>query len=665
MWKKLVSLNNSSLQWRLITLCVLMSVIPAIIIGSIAVNKANKILSSSTLKEKQAQVDRIAERTDQYLGDSLKSINALARDPLMARMGSPEQTAALQAFQEGNGSFELMFVVDTQGKMKNTYPHATFNGKTDFTDRQWYKDVVAAQSTIMSDTYISAFTKQATVPIVAPIFNQQHNLLGYVGGNLSLSNLNSFIALLNVGKSGQGILIDKKRFYLVDSRDLEKGKKHISLQNKKLEELIQGGRDQAIPLAGTDQVAAFSPIGDTGWSVISLQNYKEAFTSANDLKYLIILIIILAGLAVSLLTFVLVKKIVQPILDLGQWAQKVAEGNLQQHELSYKGRDELVRLIQSFQTMIGNLRNLVQQTTSSAQAVVNASEQLKSTSEQSAQSANQVAVSINEVAAGAEKEAQAVEQTLAVIEDIATGMQQATTKARVVEDISQQTSQAAERGGQQIDTVVRQMDNIKAIVNDLAQDIEKLGQRSQEIGEIADTISAIADQTNLLALNAAIEAARAGEQGRGFAVVAEEVRKLAEQSQEAAHHVAQLISEVQGDTKRAVTVMEQGTKEVELGTEVVNKAGQDFTEINASLQQLVGQIKDIALVIQQGAQGNEKILTSVQYIEEISRDTTSQAQTVSAFTQEQSASMEEVASASQSLSDLAKELEEAVNKFRL
>jgi len=119
----------------------------------------------------------------------------------------------------------------------------------------------------------------------------------------------------------------------------------------------------------------------------------------------------------------------------------------------------------------------------------------------------------------------------------------------------------ANDGGQTIELAIAQMGKIETTVNSSAQVVSKLGERSKEIGQIVATISGIAGQTNLLALNAAIEAARAGEQARGFTVVAEEVRKLAEQSQEATKKIAVLIGEIQGDTDNAVVAMNNGTRE--------------------------------------------------------------------------------------------------------
>ena len=178
-------------------------------------------------------------------------------------------------------------------------------------------------------------------------------------------------------------------------------------------------------------------------------------------------------------------------------------------------------------------------------------------------------------------------------------------------------------------------------------------------------ISGIAGQTNLLALNAAIEAARAGEQGRGFAVVAEEVRKLAEQSQEATKKIADLIGEIQSETGRAVEAMNTGTKEVKSGSGVVAVAGQSFEQIVALINQVTEQVRGISTNIQHMAKGSQAVVVSVNEITETSKNTVGQTQSISAATEEQSASMQEIASSSQALAKLAEELQEAVNVFRV
>lgn len=206
---------------------------------------------------------------------------------------------------------------------------------------------------------------------------------------------------------------------------------------------------------------------------------------------------------------------------------------------------------------------------------------------------------------------------------------------------------------------------ISQSVSRSAQVVTTLGARSQEIGQIIDTISGIASQTNLLALNAAIEAARAGEQGRGFAVVAEEVRKLAEQSQEAAKKIAQLIGEIQSETATAVAAMDAGTKEVEQGNQVVATAGDAFQEISSFIAVISEQVTAMSEAFSAITKGNEIMVSSIHTIDEHSRQTSEQTQTVSAATEEQSASMEEIASSSQALSCMAEELRETVAKFKI
>jgi len=334
-------------------------------------------------------------------------------------------------------------------------------------------------------------------------------------------------------------------------------------------------------------------------------------------------------------------------------------------EIALIREDEIGQLARAMQTVSETMKAVIGQLVDSAGQLGASSEELTASAEQSAQAANQVAEAIADVAAGATVQLTAVNTTTNAAEQISAGIGKIATDAGNVVSIAEKASHSAKNGGKTVEEATRQMENIERTVGDSARVVAKLGENSKEIGQIVDTISGIAGQTNLLALNAAIEAARAGEQGRGFAVVAEEVRKLAEQSQEAAKHIANLISEIQGDTDNAVLAMSKGTHEVKLGTEIVYMAGKTFNEIASLVEQVSDQVGSISIAIRQTASGSQQIVSSIQDIDKISRDAVGQTQTVSAATQEQSASMEEIASSSQSLTEMAGQLQDIVAKFKV
>jgi len=195
--------------------------------------------------------------------------------------------------------------------------------------------------------------------------------------------------------------------------------------------------------------------------------------------------------------------------------------------------------------------------------------------------------------------------------------------------------------------------------------VTALGERSSEIGQIVDTISSISEQTNLLALNAAIEAARAGEHGRGFAVVADEVRKLAESSQEAAHRISALIEETRRDTDNAVAGMQAGSEEVRVGTENIMSMGESFRKIIEIVENVSGQVQEISTAISGMAVSGQEIVGHIRTIGESSRSAAEEAETVSAATEEQSASVQEIAHASNELAKMAMDLQKEVQKFKV
>jgi len=154
-----------------------------------------------------------------------------------------------------------------------------------------------------------------------------------------------------------------------------------------------------------------------------------------------------------------------------------------------------------------------------------------------------------------------------------------------------------------------------------AKKIKSLGDRSLEISDIVKVINDITEQTNLLALNAAIEAARAGEAGRGFAVVADEVRKLAEHSRTATKDISALIKSIQAETNEAVVVMEEGTKEVEVGARLADQAGKALEAISSVVRQSAELVQEISLASKQQVRGTEGVANAMQIISNITRQT--------------------------------------------
>ncbi|MBP2642703.1 MAG: Methyl-accepting chemotaxis protein signaling domain protein [Firmicutes bacterium] len=392
---------------------------------------------------------------------------------------------------------------------------------------------------------------------------------------------------------------------------------------------------------------------------------KQSTQAATEAQTVAIVATIIAAIVGIVIALFASRTITKPLHMILLFAHELSNGNFKIKSREIVRKDEIGQVADALLDMNNRVRELLRQISEAAEQLAASSEQLTASADQSAQASNQIAGSITEVAKGADQQLAATGDTVEIIHQLSENIKQMADDAGQVTEQSIHTADKANEGSHAIGEAVKQMAHINTTVSASAKVITSLGERSREIGQIVATISGIAGQTNLLALNAAIEAARAGEQGRGFAVVAEEVRMLAEQSDNAAQQIATLINEIQTETERAVEAMNDGTREVQRGTEIVDTSGQNFQEIVAYVNQVTEKIKEISGAIEELSTGSSRMVETVDQINMLSKTVSGESQTVSAATEEQSASMQEIAGASQSLSKLAMNLRDAVSQFKI
>lgn len=562
-------------------------------------------------------------------------------------------------------------------------------GASNLGDREYFKKVVASKQPYISNSLFSKLTGTIAVIIAVPVIDNGI-LTGVLTGNFPLEHqLNPIIRDVKFKDTGYGYLADNSGMVLAHPKMPEligklnlvekKIASEIKVQNIELDDrlpnLFRAAADSGKQVKGlytfidgVTSIAVFTPIdlaGGQQWMLMVSAPEVEAGQEVGALSRLTIFVSLGCLLFASVIVVIVSNRFAKPIIAIRDEALLLADGDLRQRIIVIRSEDEIGQLADAFKRMAQNLHNFIAQVQSQAELVAASSEELSAGAHQSAEAANQVAGAVIQIAQGADHHVAAVNNMVLVFEEMSASIEQIAATAKLILETAANTSLAATQGRQAVNEAMEQMHHINQGSDDVQTAISELVKGSQEISEIASLITSIAGQTNLLALNAAIEAARAGEHGRGFAVVAEEVRKLAEGSNQAAQRIMDLIRKNEEDMIKANVATQASCSGVKIGSNVVEVAGETFKIIADAVVQLSSQIKGVSDSIDQMAMDNRNIVNLVQNIDKIGKDSVAEAQTVSAATQEQTASMEEIASSSRELANNSEALQVAVAKFRV
>lgn len=400
-----------------------------------------------------------------------------------------------------------------------------------------------------------------------------------------------------------------------------------------------------------------------GWTIGIGAYTDEFYASLNWIKLWITLISI--GVAVvSLLAFYfMAKKKVNLLQQISGASLKIANGELTMDELP-ESSDEIGKLGASFNIMAKELRSMMTRLQKTSMRLLESSSDLAAISEETTASSEEVGTAMGEISVSTVSQSEDIENTSRQMEMMTESIRKINQESSSILEIMNISRQATEQGKKIVSVLKKANQETEKASENISIGITNLFGKIQDISHITEAIQHITKQTNLLALNASIEAARAGEHGKGFAVVANEVRKLAEESNEATKKIQEMIEGIEKETETTVMYMAETANSGRQLNESVVKTEEEFAEIERAVSLTTESVKNLNSEIISVTSQNDEIMGFIQNISAIAEQTAAAAEEVTASIDEQVRAVSNVSQAADGLSGLSEELNEVIGKYK-
>lgn len=415
--------------------------------------------------------------------------------------------------------------------------------------------------------------------------------------------------------------------------------------------------------AGSQELVVF---GKTMATEVSKQIAKQISDSKESMNktYIETIVIAIVAIITSIaISTIFARRIALNMQSVMTGMNDFAQGNLLT-KLEVTSRDEFGQLSEAFNKMAEHLRETMRQVGDSAEQVAGTSQQLTASSMEVSKATEVVTDSIQQISSGMADQQNMTSDSKAFSDHLMDKVLDISGSIEQVNEASTYTKEKIVDGRQSVRNIIEQMDAIDGNTDGLNERVKELDENTKAIASAVQVIKTIADQTNLLALNASIEAARAGEAGKGFAVVAEEVRKLADESNIAATEIEQVVSNITSNTRVIDGDIQQNNELVTVGKEKVAETRENFIEINSAIDRVEAEAKAVTYAIKEVLNDVEKLVGEINDINVVALNSNDNIQSVAAASEEQNASMEEVAAASTYLAEMALTLQESIQRFK-
>ena len=538
------------------------------------------------------------------------------------------------------------------------------------TERGWYAEGKDQETFVCTEPYIDANNGELCVTFVRNV-NCANGEFGVAAIDVFLTALQEDVNALTPMKTGGSMVLDGD--YIISYFDTDLNGTLVSESGSKyLEDVkayVERGSDEPVVInqdsTNTDYYVAATTIPGTTWTLISSVAVDDVMAEAN--AFMLVSLAAMFGLIAVIVVIILVtinKVITKPVNGLSDSILKISDGDFTTKMPKDNGDEiglisrEMTRFVEIMNGAIGSIQGRAEQLQEDSESSKNASSKMSTEAGDQSVSMGQIQETMDDIS-------NAVGELAENATNLAHAVSDLTDNGNSTNETMMALVDQAKIGQEDMTEVQRSMDNINESMSEMNDVVVTVGDSAKQITDIVQMIDSIAEQTNLLSLNASIEAARAGEAGKGFAVVADEIGKLAQNSQDAAKEIGDIIRQITGLISDLAEKSQRNMESINESGEVVEKAGTSFSKIYEDLNEaadvmkqmisMMGEVNDIAssvaAISEEQSASSEEITATIYTLAESANQIATESQGV-----------ENVAN---SVSDSALAINDELSKFKI